>query len=139
MTRLDRFKDDRRAIDKMLKATLYIQRSTGRSSAEDDVIHMYDDDEYRDMIRITYSTPELKKASEFYMTVPQTLQYLGDTLKTLTHDAQPFEHVQVSTSLHPSVLYHVSDLDCCQVRHLIEDTVETALRRPLFRVKKSQQ
>ena len=136
MIRVDRFKDYPPPPDKMLKATLYIQRTTSRSSEDDDIIRMYDDDEYRDMIRIVYSTPELKKGFEFYMTVPQTLQYLSDTLKTLSHDAQPFEHVQVSTSLHPSVLYHVSDLDCCQTRHLIEDTVETALRRPLFRVKK---
>lgn len=136
MTRLDRFKDDEPASDKMLKATLYIQRTTSRSSADDDIIHMYDDDEYRDMVRITYSTPELKKATEFYMTIPQTLQYLSDTLKSFNYDAQPFEHVQVSTQLHPSVLYHVSDLGCCQTRHLIEDIVETALRRPIFRIKK---
>jgi len=136
MTLRDQFKDGGVPTDKMLKATLYIQRATNSTRENDDVINMYDDDEYRDMIRVTYSTPELKKATEFYMTVPQTLQYLADTLKSLTHDAQPFEHVQVSTSLHPSVLYHVSDLDCCQVRHLIEDTVETALRRPIFRIKK---
>jgi hypothetical protein len=42
----------------------------------------------------------------------------------------------VSTQIHPAVLYHVSDLDCADVRYLIEDTVETALRRPIFRVKK---
>lgn len=120
----------------MLKATLYIQRATNSSPETDDVIHMFEDDEYRDMIRITYSTPDLKKATEFYLTIPQTLQYVSDTLKTFNYDAQPFEHVQVSTQLHPSILYHVSDLECCQVRHLIEDTVETALRRPIFRVKK---
>jgi hypothetical protein len=119
----------------MLKATLYIQR-TNAPASDDDIIQMFDDDEYRDMVRITYSTPELRKCSEFYLTVPQTLQYVSDTLKTLRHDAQPFEHVQVSTLLHPSVLYHVADLDCCEVRHLIEDTLETALRRPIFRVKK---
>jgi hypothetical protein len=119
----------------MLKATLSSQRTKAPAS-DDDIIQMFDDDEYRDMVRITYSTPELRKCSEFYLTVPQALQYVSDTLKTLRHDAQPFEHVQVSTLLHPSVLYHVADLDCCEVRHLIEDTLETALRRPIFRVKK---
>jgi hypothetical protein len=135
MTQGDRFKDGGLVVDKMLKATLYIQR-TNAPAASDDIIQLFDDDEFRDMIRVTYSTPELKKSTEFYLTVPQTLQYLSDTLKTLRHDAQPFEHVQVSTMLHPSILYHVSDLDCCQVRHLIEDTLETALRRQIFRVKK---
>jgi len=120
----------------MLKATLYIQRATNSTPATDDIIHLYEDDEYRDMIRITYSTPEWRKNATFYLTVPQSLKYLSDTLKTLRHDAQPFEYVQVSTQMHPSVLYHVGDLDCCEVRHLIEDTVETALRRPIQRTKK---
>jgi hypothetical protein len=136
MTPVVRFKDDAVPTDKMLKATLYIQRSTNSTPENDDVIHMYEDDEHRDMIRIVYSTPELKKATEFYLTIPQTLQYVSDTLRTMVYDAQPFEHVQVSTVLHPSVLYHVSELSCCKVRHLIEDTVETALRRPILRVKK---
>jgi hypothetical protein len=119
----------------MLKATLYIQRTNGPSSA-DDVIHMYDDDEFRDMVRIVYSTPEWKKSSEFYLPIPKTLDYIHTTLKTLTHDSQPFEYVQVSTTIHPSVLYHVSDLDDGDVRYLIEETIETALRRPVERVKK---
>jgi hypothetical protein len=62
--------------------------------------------------------------------------YLDDVLKTFRHDADPFEYVQVSTQIHPSVLYHVSELDCCQVRHLIVDTVEAAIERPVQRTKK---
>lgn len=119
----------------MLKVTLHIQRSTG-GVANDDIINIYDDDEYRDTVRVTYSTPELKKATEFYFTIPQAMSYVSDILKTLRHDAQPFEYVQVSSQIQPVVLYHVADLDCCQVRHLIEDTIETALRRPVFKVKK---
>lgn len=120
----------------MLKVTIHIQRKNSSGVQTDDIIRMYDDDEFRDMVRITYSSPELKKATEFYLPIPKALLYLSDTLKTFRHDADPFEYVQVSTQLHPAVLYHVSDLDCCEVRHLIEDTVEMALQRPIFRVKK---
>ena len=119
----------------MLKVTLNIQRANGPSST-DDVIHMYDDDEFRDMVRIVYSTPEWKKSSEFYLPISKAVDYIHSTLKTLTHDSQPFEYVQVSTSIHPSVLYHVADLDDCEVRYLIEETVESVLRRPVLRVKK---
>jgi hypothetical protein len=119
----------------MLKVTLNIQRPNGPSSS-DDVIHMYDDDEFHDMVRIVYSTPEWKKSSEFFLPTVKAMDYIHTTLKTLTHDSQPFEYVQVSTSIHPSVLYHVLDLDDGEVRYLIEDTIEAALRRPVSRVKK---
>lgn len=119
----------------MLKVTLNIQRPNGPSSS-DDVIHMYDDDEFHDMVRIVYSTPEWKKSSEFFLPIPKAMDYIHTTLKTLTHDSQPFEYVQVSTSIHPSVLYHVSDLDDSDVRYLIEETIEAALCRPVSRVKK---
>jgi hypothetical protein len=119
----------------MLKVTLHIQRPNGPSTA-DDVIYMYDDDEFRDMVRIVYSTPDWKKSSEFFLPITKAVDYIRTTLKTLTHDSQPFEYVQVTTSIHPIVLYHVSDLDDGDVRYLIEDTIEAALRRPVCRVKK---
>lgn len=136
MILLVRFKDDSCLPDKMLKVTIHVQRKDSTSAEQDDIIRFYEDDEYRDTVLITYSTPDLRKAVSFYLPIPKAVQYLSDTLKTFRHDADPFEYVQVSTQIHPSVLYHVSDLDCADVRYLIEDTVETALRRPIFRVKK---
>ena len=123
----------------MLKATLYIQRTDGKGSEDDDIIRFYDDDEYRDTVRIVYSTPELKKNTTFYFTIPRAIAYISDLLKTLRHDSSPFEHVQVTTAIHPSILYHVSDMDNCEIRHLIEDTIDTAIRRPVFRTKKEKQ
>lgn len=123
----------------MLKATIYIQRTTGRDETDDDIIRIYDDDEYRDTVRVVYSTPELAKNATFYFTIPRAITYISDLLKTLRHDSSPFEHVQVTTAIQPSVLYHVSDLDSSEVRYLIEDTVDTALRRPVFRTKKEKQ
>jgi len=123
----------------MLKATIYIQRRDGHDEKDDDIIRIYDDDEYRDTVRLVYSTPELAKNSTFYFTIPRAVTYLGDMLKTLRHDSSPFEHVQVTTAIHPSVLYHVSDLDSDEVRYRIEDTVDTVLRRPVFRTKKEKQ
>lgn len=136
MTHLVRFKDDGRAIDKMLKATIYIQRKDGTGKKDDDVIDFYEDDDYQEMVRIKYSTPELQRNATFYLPIPRAINYLSDILKTFRHDADPFEYVQVSTQIHPSVLYHVSDLDNTEIRHLIEDTVEAAIRRPVRRVKK---
>lgn len=120
----------------MLKATIFIQRKNGSTRKDDDIIKFYDDSDYHEMVRITYSTPDLTKDNTFYLPISRAINYLDDVLKTFRYDADPFEHVQVSTQIHPSILYHVSDLDCADVRHLIEDTVETAIRRPVRRVKK---
>ena len=120
----------------MLKTTIYIQRRDGKGEEDDDIIRIYDDDEYRDTVRAVYSTPELKKNATFYFTIPHAIAYINDLLKTLRHDSSPFEHVQVTTAIHPSILYHVSDLDSSEIRYLIEDTIEVALRRPVFRTKK---
>lgn len=114
----------------MLKATFYIQRSEG-GSASDDVIRMYEDD--HELIRIVYSSPEFgaKKGRKMYVTMTKAIDYIGDLMKSLRYDTQPFEYFQVSTAVHPSVLYHVSDLDDCEVRHLIQDMTEMALRQSL--------
>jgi hypothetical protein len=136
MTRLLRFKDDGHLPGKMLKATIHIQRKDGRTAEDDDIIKFFEDDADRETVLVVYSTPELQKASSFYATIPKAIQYLSDMLKTFRHDADPFEYVQVTTQIHPAVLYHVADLDSADVRHLIEDTVESALRRSIFRIKK---
>jgi hypothetical protein len=133
-----RFKDCGHVPDKMLKATIYFLRKDAPSEDTDDILRVYDDDEYRDTVRVVYSTPELGKDMSFYFTLSQAMVYISDTLKTLRHDSQPFEYIQVSTAIHPSILYHVSDMDIAEVRHLVEDTVETAIRRPVFRIKKQQ-
>jgi hypothetical protein len=136
MTHPVRFKDDGHAIDKMLKATIYVQRKNSNGVEEDDLIRFYEDSDYQEMVRIKYTSPEVTKDATFYLPVSRAINYLDDVLKTFRHDADPFEYVQVSTQIHPSVLYHVSDLDNTEIRHLIEDTVEAAIRRPVRRVKK---
>jgi len=119
----------------MLKATLFIQRTARQS--EDDVIRMYADRSHRDMIRIVYSTPELNKDSVVYLPISKAVLYVHDILKSFRYDTRPFEHVQVSTQIHPSVLYHVADLESQEVRDLIEYTVETALRQEIFRARRA--
>lgn len=121
------FKDWATDEDKMLKATLFIQRSRGGSKT-DDIVKIYDAPWTRDLYRVVYSTPELKKHAHFYMDHRLVLDYISDTLKSLTYDVDPFEYVQLSTAIHPSVLYHVSDLDKTHVRHLVEDILCMTLK-----------
>ena len=119
----------------MLAATLYVQRNPDRTS-EDDIIRIYAGDGMTEIHTVEYTTPETKKTSRFYMSRKVLIEYVGDLLKSLRHDTVPFECVQVTTAIHPSVVYHVADLDNDEVRHLIEDTVYNAVRIPVERVKK---
>jgi hypothetical protein len=135
MIRVAPFKDDGPVQYKMLKATLYLQRKAGVPGT-DDVLRIYEDDEYVEMYRLVYETPELKRVQQFYMSRHLVCDYLSDFLTSLRFDSDPFEHVQVSTAIHPSILYHISDLDNCRVRHLVEDTILMAMRTPVQNLKR---
>jgi hypothetical protein len=111
------------------KCTIHIVRDPS-NEREDDVIQMYDDPDFEEMVRITFRS-ERTQRREFFLDISRAVAYVSTILKTLTHDVVPFERVQVTTMIHPAVFYHVSDLSDCTIRHLIEDTVESALRRPV--------
>lgn len=105
-------------------------------SAKDDMITIYEDEDFAEMYRIVFRPGDFKKtANEFYLDRARVLDYVASVLRTLPHDADPFAYVQVDTTLHPSILYNVYDLTCSEVRHMIEDTVDASLRRPVERIK----
>jgi hypothetical protein len=118
----------------MLKATLYLQRSTNDTVDNDDIIRIYDDEYHHTMVRVVYSTPELRKDTEFITSIPEAMLYVRDILKSLPRDSQPFVTLQITTAIHPSILYTVEDLMLDpDTRYLIEDTVESALRHVVVR------
>jgi hypothetical protein len=119
----------------MLKATLYIQRKEGTSDT-DDVIYLHESSMLHDTVEIVYQSPDLRKAKKVILSTSKAMAYVNHILKSLCHDMEPFEYVQVSTMIHPSVLYHVSDMDNREVRYLIEDMVEMALHHYVFQTRK---
>lgn len=120
----------------MNKCTIRLLRKT-LTDSHDDIIRVYEDPEFYEMYRITFGCGELKKASEFYLDYGRTLEYISNVLKSLSYDTDPFEKVQVETAIHPAVLYHVADMGDREVRHMIEDIVASALRRPVEHVRRS--
>jgi hypothetical protein len=110
----------------MTKVTLRFLRSGSTSSAEDDVLRVSDDSD--GLYRVSFQALGMKKASVFYLNRDDTLDYISTILKTLTYDTAPFHELQVDTILHPSVLYHVSDLDNRDARSLVLDTISDTLR-----------
>ena len=120
--------------NKMNKCTIRLLRKTLIKS-DDDVIQVYEDADFAEMYRVTFLPAGAKKASEFYLDGGRTVAYISTILKSLTYDTDPFEKIQVDTAIHPSIMYHVSELDDREVRHLIEDAIEAALRRPVDMVR----
>lgn len=120
------------------KVSLYIQKSR-ETPNDDDVISIYETPDYSEMFRVVFKPGEYKeRRNQFYMSRHVLQDYISDTLKSLNADSDPFEYVQVTTTHHPSVLYHVSDLENTQTRHMIEDMIMTAVRMPVDILKSRQ-
>jgi hypothetical protein len=118
----------------MNKCTIRFIRDT-ESVKGDDVLTISEDDTHADMFCLKFKPCGWKSHNEFYMDRHRALDYIAGVLKTLPHDAEPFQYVQVDSALHPSVMYRVSDLYLRNVCYLIEDTVSTALIAPSYRMK----
>lgn len=116
------------------KVTLRFQRKSGTAST-DDVLRISDDDEYHETYKVEFNPGNGASQYRYYLTRGPLMDYIAGVLRTMPFDADPFEYLQVDTQMHPTVLYHVSDLDDREIRHLIEDTIETALVRIIRKVK----
>jgi hypothetical protein len=119
----------------MNKCTIrFIRKDEGAKA--DDVLTIYEDEDFAEMYRIVFRPGDYKKtANEFYLDRARTVEYVASLLKMLPFDADPFAYVQVDTSIHPSILYNVCDLFGREVRYLIEDTVDVAIRRPVDKIR----
>ena len=116
----------------MQKVKLYFTRRQGA----DDIVQIYDDELYFEMVRIVYTPGDhVKKSNEFSLTRQQVLSYVSTILRSMESDSDPFEKVQISTAIHPSVIYSVADVSETHTRHLIEDMVCDAVRANVEEIK----
>jgi hypothetical protein len=115
----------------MIKAIIRFIREEG-SEQRDDIIRIHEEDGSGNF-RVTFCAEDMRRSNEFYADRSRVLDYISEVLVTLTYDTAPFESVQVDTAIHPSILYSVSDLTDGCLRRLVEDTVDTALRRQITR------
>jgi hypothetical protein len=113
----------------MLKATLYFVNNTN----EDDIVRIFDDDVHNDMYRVVFKAHDMVGLNEFHMNYRDLQDYISDMLKSTQNDTDPYEYVQVMTAIHPSIMYHTSELEKREVRWQIEDMVGVACRCTVFR------
>lgn len=109
----------------MILATLHFIYS---SNMPDDVVHVLNPTpENPSALRVVFKVGETGKKLMFYMPKRRLLHYIADILESLRRDIDPLENIQITTCMHPAVLYHVSDMDDRSTRHLILDMVETVV------------
>ena len=123
------FKDEWFGKDKnMLRSRIFIVKNLDNRQ-EDDTITIYAVKDSSDLFRVVYHSSDYsRKQNQFYLSKNSILNYIEDLLRSLKYDSEPFEYVQISTEMHPSVLYHAMDLEKLCVRNLIVDMINTTLK-----------
>jgi hypothetical protein len=111
----------------MIRTTIYLTHR-GQGQAHDDVIHISTNEESRELFDVVYKTPDLRRSKAFTTTESHVLDYVGDLLRAVAIDSDPFENVQLMTAIHPSIFYHVIDLDTPSVRGDIISMIRMSLR-----------
>lgn len=117
----------------MIGATLLFIHS-GKGAAHDDRIIITPYNGSHEIFEVLYRSPELKTDRKFLASFSTTMGYLDDTLTSMRHDTEPFESIQLTTSIHPAILYHVSDMDESSTRELILKMIADALKFEVTRV-----
>lgn len=112
----------------MAKATLHFINKNN----EDDILRIFDDDMHHDMYRVVFKPHDAQGVSEMYLTYHDLQDYISTILKSLERDNDPFEYVQVTTPIHPSVLYHICELEDRETRWHVEDMVFLACRKAIW-------
>jgi len=107
-------------------SVLFTRKDKGPS--KDDRIRVSPNPDSRDVFDVFFQCPELRHSRKFTATSSGVLRYVEDALVSMRHDTDPFERIQVLTSIHPSVMYHVCDMDDSDVRRLILNMLEDSLR-----------
>jgi hypothetical protein len=116
----------------MQKVKLYFTRRNG----SDDIIQMYDDETHVDMVRLVYTPGDhTKRSHEFHLTSRDVLSYVGNILKAMNNDVDPFEFVQIQTAIHPSIMFSAMDVGCRRVQDVLDDMIFQAIRVNVEEVK----
>ena len=109
----------------IFKATIHFTRPNNQP---DDILYIHQMD-VPNLYHLIFKPKEYVRArNEFYMNTNDLLMYIRNLLSTLEHDTEPYENVQLTTAIHPAILFHVSDMDKFEVRDKFESLLKTALR-----------
>ena len=104
-------------------------------NAPDDVIRVSRHENHYGVYKVDYKANDVSKMRTFYLAENDLMNYFSDIFKSLDKDGDPFVNVQVSTALHPSIMYSVGDFGCPYTRQQVENMIHLAVRTPTFSTK----
>lgn len=116
-----------------IKMTIRFIRS-GEGEDRDDVIIIHSTP-ISDMLRVVYTPADSSSGSVYttYMSRSGVLTYVSDILRSMEYDVDPFDRIQLSTDLHPSVMYSAADMEDIVARRNFENLVHSSLRTTVVR------
>lgn len=98
------------------------------SADYDDRITVKSHADSHDIFEVVFHTYELKSDRKFLASFSGVLTYVEDVLISMRRDIDPFEEIQLSTDIHPTLLYKVPDIDDNRVVDLMMSIIRDALR-----------
>ena len=107
-------------------ALLFTRKNKG--SAYDDKILVSPHEGSHDIFEVKYRNPETNNDKMFLASFSGVLTYIEDTLTSMRMDVDPFEHIQLNSTIHPAILFHVSDMDESGNRDIILNMVRDSMR-----------
>lgn len=111
----------------MLNIRILLTRKDGGPSMDDKIlIETYGDEP--GLFKVTYSTPDVTRSKAFVATESRVIDYLEDIVYSMYRDTDPFSLIQLSTCIHPCVMYEIADLYEKDVRDLLLNMSADALR-----------
>ena len=116
----------------MYTVVLRLTRKKEPEASNDDKIIVQHNVQYFNLFDVTYSTPELKVAHKFTADESDVMNFFSDILHSVQSDNDPFGHVQLSTSIHPSFIFTVNDIDCgvrCNIMNMIRFALRADVRQ----------
>jgi hypothetical protein len=105
---------------------LFLHENKG--PAHDDWITVKPHEGSSDIFEVVYRSPDMSSDRMFLASFSDVLKYIDNTLTSMRHDVDPFENIQLLTVIHPSVLYHVSDMDDSSIRDLMMEIIRDSMR-----------
>lgn len=109
----------------MIKLRMLLTRKEGGASNDDRiVVETYE----HGLFKVTYETPEVRKNKSFVASESRVMDYLEDIVYSLYRDTDPFSLIQLSTCIHPSIMYEIADLYEKDVRDMLLNMSADSLR-----------
>lgn len=82
---------------------------------------------------VVYCPGDLETTYRFIMDLDKCSTYVHYLLKSLKNDSDPFEFLQVSTKIAPSIIYDIEELGNTRVRDFVEESIMLALTSGVVR------